>query len=667
MNASWSAMLSGWTALWEASMWRACWQGGVAILLVWALCRALPRLSPRVRCWFWRLAYLKLMVALFWATPIDIPLLHPSALPQVSVAQAAPESDGPAFHLPSRHGAQTQSAPAKAPQTSKLPLIVLLPLAWLLGVIGLCASILRERRAALRQTHCAPLDPRRYPELTAEFAALCLRIGIRRPVALLVTDVSAGPQVFGVLHPAILLPSALLAEQDPARLQAILMHELAHIRRRDLLWNWLPALVHTLFYFHPLVWLANHEWQLAQETACDEMAVLTTRTDIADYGETLVQMVAQNRRFQTRGLASLGIAESPQLLKRRLRAMQSLRPVSPRRLILTGAVSILIGTLGIIPWQVVAQQGPKPILFASNRADAKQFNIFSMAPDGSHVVRLTHGTEKSMEMDPVWSPDRKRIAFTVVEGTGPEGVVKSDLYVMNADGSERHKLTESRLAMLAMAPAWSPDGKQIAYNLAVPSENENPFGIAKLNIMDADGKNVKEIGEGFWPQWSPDGKKIAYSVIPPGKDDIVSKPSLYIMDADGANAHKVADHAMQGAWSSDGKRLLYASIEHDEGQPNLVVSEADGSRPHRITSAPDTGGVGPQWSADGKQVFFTKIWDPTKGLAQNSQIYRMDADGSHRVALTKGNAPDYLGSAPGVFLMVGWIDHLLGTNAAHTL
>src|SRR4030095_8476680 len=116
--------------------------------------------------------------------------------------------------------------------------------------------------------------------LAADFEGLCRRFGVRRPITLLVTKACDRPYVLGVIHPAIILPAELLAKSDRAGLRAVLAHEIAHVHRKDLLWNWLPAVAHALFFFCPLVWLANREWQLTQEIACDEMAVLNTRTDV---------------------------------------------------------------------------------------------------------------------------------------------------------------------------------------------------------------------------------------------------------------------------------------------------------------------------------------------------------------------------------------------------
>jgi len=96
--------LNPFAASWLAALWRACWQGGLALLLVWAVCRAFHRLPARAKSWLWRLAYLKLLVAFLWTAPIALPLL-PAGTPRpaqeawIPVASAPEENPSPAVSL----------------------------------------------------------------------------------------------------------------------------------------------------------------------------------------------------------------------------------------------------------------------------------------------------------------------------------------------------------------------------------------------------------------------------------------------------------------------------------------------------------------------------------------------------------------------------------------
>ena len=70
-------MTAGFVDAWADAMWRASWQGGIALAVAWALTRALPKLPAAAKCWVWRVAYLKLIVCLAWAAPVELPVLRP--------------------------------------------------------------------------------------------------------------------------------------------------------------------------------------------------------------------------------------------------------------------------------------------------------------------------------------------------------------------------------------------------------------------------------------------------------------------------------------------------------------------------------------------------------------------------------------------------------------
>ena len=683
MNASWIATVNSWVELWAGGVWRACWQGSAAILLVWGLCRVLPRMSPRVRCWLWRLAYAKLLVALFWTTPIDIPLLHPAPTLAALSAPVPEPALPPTSHLPLIPGKEA-SGPAEAvvSGTSLTPLCVLM-LFWLFGGMGVAVGFVREWRSARLRIGTAPLDIAAYTPLVADFESLCRSLGVRSPIALLVSGMSERPHVFGVIRPAIVLPADLLAESDCAALPAILAHEIAHVQRKDLLWNWLPALVHTLFFFNPLVWLANREWQIAQEIACDELAVLHTRTEVAEYGRMLVRTVTPHRHAPASNIATLGIVDTPQTLKRRLIAMRLFHPISRRKLVFAGVACVALGIFGIMPWKVVAQGArTNGILFVSNRLDPQRFSIFAMDSDGSHVTRLTHGPlpeseavtssnnktvrrpvaphRNAMELDPVWSPDGKNIAFTlaVPEKPGQESRMKMNLYVMNADGSDGKQLTYYTYGTEASSPAWSPDGKHIAFTL----QSRNPDAPGGINsvVCVTDLKVFWPVGPGMWPTWSHDGQTVLYAEFADAKGLTTDLYEAKFVGA-GFGRKKLLEGVLRAALSPDGKRLAYlsnTSASNGDKIANILVGNADGSQPKQLTRFSEQGPVGLEWSSDGRQIYFTRPNASDPAGAVNYTIYAMDADGSRMQALTKGDAPDYLGSAPGPFLANLWMNRI---------
>jgi RND family efflux transporter MFP subunit len=174
------------------------------------------------------------------------------------------------------------------------------------------------------------------------------------------------PLLLGPLRPLVVLPADATARHSPAELRLMLAHELAHLRRGDLWWNWLPAAAQTLLFFHPLVWLAAREWRLAQESACDEAAVAATGASPARYGDMLLAVLSApsaNRSvfISLPATAAAGVAESLSTLQRRLTAMKHF-PAAPCRTRVRRAFAcafFVIGCTAIAPWSVVARQ-PDP-------------------------------------------------------------------------------------------------------------------------------------------------------------------------------------------------------------------------------------------------------------------------------------------------------------------
>ncbi len=104
-------------------------------------------------------------------------------------------------------------------------------------------------------------------------STLARRMGVAKPVRVLVSKLADAPSVVGWLRPAILMPAAALVGLDAAQLQAILAHELAHILRHDYLVNMLQTVVETLLFYHPAVWWVSLRMRHERELCCDDLAV----------------------------------------------------------------------------------------------------------------------------------------------------------------------------------------------------------------------------------------------------------------------------------------------------------------------------------------------------------------------------------------------------------
>ncbi|MBX2893507.1 MAG: M48 family metalloprotease [Saprospiraceae bacterium] len=122
-----------------------------------------------------------------------------------------------------------------------------------------------------------------------KMAVLGTQLGISRPVRLLESALVHAPIAIGWLKPAVLLPIGLVNRLSPAEVEAVLAHELAHIARRDWLFNLVQAFIETLFYYHPAVWWMSQIIRHERENCCDDAALAATGDRFA-FAKALVQV-----------------------------------------------------------------------------------------------------------------------------------------------------------------------------------------------------------------------------------------------------------------------------------------------------------------------------------------------------------------------------------------
>jgi beta-lactamase regulating signal transducer with metallopeptidase domain len=332
-------------ALADTLLTRLLWTSIQAVLLIGAvhlLGRCWPRLSAAMRCTLWWLVGLQLLLGLLWHAPLELPLLSPASLE--ATMQVAPPI---ALHVATATGGET-TLQASLPAASTMP-----ALSWRAGVMLLwLAALLLQAWLALRQWRKARAVLRAAtPMRDTALQALCTRqaqqLGLRHCPRLRVSHAIGSPQVIGLWRPTVLLPAGHTLSAAEASMA--IAHELTHLRRGDLWLGWVPAIAQRLFFFHPLVRWAMHEYALHRESACDAQVVQHDHAASQDYGRLLLRLgVAQPMHA---GLA--GASPSFHNLKRRLTMLQQTvnQPSSRTRGWLLVA---LIALVGVLPYRVTA-------------------------------------------------------------------------------------------------------------------------------------------------------------------------------------------------------------------------------------------------------------------------------------------------------------------------
>jgi Tol biopolymer transport system component len=162
------------------------------------------------------------------------------------------------------------------------------------------------------------------------------------------------------------------------------------------------------------------------------------------------------------------------------------------------------------------------VAFAVRQGDWQ--GIWTRNPDGVNELRIT----RTPDYSPIWSPDSSKLAFLSTRDGNPE------LYVMDADGSDQLRLTETDAPEYQVS--WSPDGRRLLF---VSERDGNP----EIYVTDLDGFNQRRLtfnsARDDQPVWSPDGKRIAFVSYLDGDAEI------YVMAADGSNQSRVTSNTAQ--------------------------------------------------------------------------------------------------------------------------
>ena len=259
-------------------------------------------------------------------------------------------------------------------------------------------------------------------------------------------------------------------------------------------------------------------------------------------------------------------------------------------------------------------------------------DIFTMNPEGAGLAQLTGGNDLASDDEPAFSPDGREIAF----------VRESGLYVMNADGSGRRRLSVGITEPALARPAFSPDGEKIAYVCNPESGNRD---ICAVNV---DGTGLVRITshpkDDTEPAFSPDGTSIAFASTrdeAPGTQNY----DVFTMHADGTNPANITSRPgndISPDWSPDGTRIAFASHWSPSGffaNREIWSINADGTNPARLT---DDASAGPGFAAASNPVYSpdgTKIAYESP-LLGNPEIFVMNSDGTGRTRITNNSVYD---------------------------
>jgi len=320
-------------------------------------------------------------------------------------------------------------------------------------------------------------------------------------------------------------------------------------------------------------------------------------------------------------------------------------------------------------------------------------DIYLMDQDGTNVRRLTV-TAGEHNLFPVLSPDGKKIVFESNRNVqGRPGNI-SDLFVMDADGSELAALTRGASA------GWSPDSKSIVFHASASGKGDpismnagaatDDSDIFVMNVDDCVAANrlanpdrtkgdCRNTAPGLLknltnngavtidddPDWAPAGTanagKIVFTSL--GKDQEDSKREIYVINADGTGppTRRTTNTEEERAadWSPDGMRLAFScwrgGLIGNPPTPEICIMNADGTGVQQLTTN-TVFDVRPMWSPDGHKILFARPFKPVgvPGVA-GQQLFVINENGTGEVRLTNANpGVAVAGKRPVVTALASW-------------
>ena len=252
-------------------------------------------------------------------------------------------------------------------------------------------------------------------------------------------------------------------------------------------------------------------------------------------------------------------------------------------------------------------------------------NVYTMKPDGTDVRQLTNVGPNTSALWASWSPDAKQLVFAEFPPTGP-----SQLWLMNADGSNQHQLFTDSLD--DSFPSFSPNGSYIAFTRC-----QTDFSQCAISRVRTDGTGMTAITTfepdlfDIAPRYSPDGQTIAFGGF--NRDGVLG--AIYLMEADGTEIRRLTPTELGGQqpfWSPDGENIAFQTRCCNPQNAEIWTINRNGHELTRLTGTDASDldipvahyNQNPSWSPKGNAVVFGQYL-----VSSNSNaIFITNADGS---------------------------------------
>ncbi len=488
------------------------------------------------------------------------------------------------------HAARMDAAPRVASPSvaSYIPrATAILVMIWLAGcVVGLTGLVRSHQRLRRILRRARPVELSRHRSVERE---ICRILGVPSFPPTFCSSSVDSPTVAGIRQPRILIPCKLMGVLTNEELRDVLLHETAHVLRRDQIVLLLQQVIGVVLWPHPLIHLLNAHLARAREEVCDNF-VLSVAAPV-EYGRTLLRvcelmprprimpgaigMLHRHWRLEDRISDLLDSRRNPGIHVHSSRAsmitvcLLALLVVVAGSQFIRAAAPPAAGDAGnnrpaestpAAERETEVSQTAKRLIGALNRrpmADIKEqglLNVFAIDVARGDVTLVANSPQPELNYcgTPCWSHDGARIYFdaTPNQSWSRTRLLVVDLLKMTADPTDLGA---------GNCPSPSPDGKRIAFQLNT--------GAGGIWVMDADGTNRRRLGGSGIPKWSPDGKKLLVT-------GFSSDRKLSLVDAETGEVEPIslAGHKFysQTSWGGDPDSILSVVVS-DRGTGIALV------------------------------------------------------------------------------------------------
>lgn len=507
-------------------------EGSVALLLILAVLEIFRRrIRIRIRHALWLIVLVRLLLPAFPSSPVSIFEVAGIDFTRIlSLHHSYEENDPsqqsllPLIAPPVQHNAAGQESGLEpveegqpglssppAPKEKTPAALQILALVWLTGLVGLSAGMARHLFYTSRGFKW--LEPVKDPALLEILEECKQRLGITRPVLLYTGSRRAeGPYIFGILRPRIYVPDVLCRELSQAQLRHILTHELAHLKRCDMLWGLLGGIALAVHWMNPLVWLGMKQMKAEREMACDACALDALGEEEAlPYGMTIIETL---KRFAFRKgrppVLGFHSEDAGKQLKRRIYMIAGYKKGSYR---LTAAsilcvLALCAGTLtsASAPAQPVPEGRTASLMTA-----AAENRILFERKDGSRTYDNLNKASQVSDFAfkaPTELPEGYRLESVILRRTPSSGEKR---YAANMRFEQLEADTGRVMDNFNLAAKYGSDGMDQAYDHIVENEKKQTDSLDKGFLHVKENETIE--GVDVWKMTiTRDNKTFVYHI-----------------------------------------------------------------------------------------------------------------------------------------------------------